>query len=388
MRVAIARFEGPFWLTQLLKNPSSCLLDLISVEPSTSDDFKNLSRDLLNLITLCATLEQHFLDYYNYFASKVPQTGQTSWINVIEIISNCLKFTDSSHFYNLSYLDSLLDCLVHLTASLGWTCSKPNQHTKQTLSELVSSLCELVVVFHCSKGQTATISVMGVNITRNVILILNHLVAEMHNSKIKNWQHCFLNVDESDWLKSFLVLWSSRDVLLRAGAVQLFAGLAKSPMLAIKIVNELNVWDLSLGVLIDHEEASVVRENCAFLLANLLGHSVDLDAISLMTSLVPNTLRKGKDEVTTIFDLFEDYEFYKHLVIILSRLYTLNIINFDTGSVSQVCCDASSSSTNSTEQNYAPVAPSFVKSLANLLLNLFNLNEDLLSRLQSQYVCQ
>ncbi|XP_044270747.1 rotatin isoform X1 [Tribolium madens] len=376
--------EKPFWLIQILKNPSTCLLDLITVEPSSSDDLKNLSQDLLNLVTLCATQEQHFLDYYNYSGSKVPQTGQTSWINVIEIISNCLKFTDSSHFYNLSYLDSLLACLVHLTASLGWSGSKPNSHPKKLLSELVSSLCELVVVFHCSKGQTATVSVMGLSITRNVILILNHLVAEMHNSKLKNWERCFLDVDENDWLKSFLVLWSSRDVLLRAGALQLFAGLAKSPMIAINIVNELkndnHVWDLALSVLLEHEEASVVRENCAFLLANLLGHSVDSDTTMILTSLVPNTMRKGKDEVTTIFELFEDYQFYKNLVIILTRLYTLNISNFDTQSVSQVCCDdSSSSSTNSTAQTFAPVAPSLVKSLANLLLSLFNLNEERLS---------
>lgn len=200
--------------------------------------------------------------------------------------------------------------MVHLTASLGWT--KPNTPPSRILLELVSSLCELVVVFHCSKGQTATISVMGLNITRNIILILNHLVAEMHNSKIKNWERCFLQVDENNWLKSFLVLWSSRDVLLRAGALQFFAGLANSPLLAINIVNgsftkfvyfynscilELKnenqgVWDIALGILIDHEEASVVRENSAFLLANLLGHTVDSEKTNLITSLVPNSMRK------------------------------------------------------------------------------------------------
>lgn len=94
-----------------------------------------------------------------------------------------------------------------------------------------------MVVFHCGKGPTAAVSVMGLSITRNVILILNHLVAEMQNAKMKNWERSFMEIEETDWLKSFLVLWSSRDVFLRAGALQLFAGLSVSPILSISIVN-------------------------------------------------------------------------------------------------------------------------------------------------------
>lgn len=137
----------------------------------------------------------------------------------------------------VAYLDNLLTCLVHLTASLGWSDTKPSSPPKKILFELVDSLCELVVVFHCGKGPTATVSVMGLSITRNVILILNHLIAEMQSSKMKNWERCFMDVEEQEWLKSFLVLWSSRDVLLRAGALQFFAGLSSSPMLAINMVN-------------------------------------------------------------------------------------------------------------------------------------------------------
>lgn len=130
---------------------------------------------------------------------------------------------------------------MHLTASLGWTGTKPEQPPKRILFQLVASLCEIVVVFHCGKGPTATVSLMGLSITRHVVLILNHLLAEMHNSKMKNWERCFVEVEEAEWLKSFLVLWSCRDVLVRAGALQLFAGLATSPLLAINIVNGLIV---------------------------------------------------------------------------------------------------------------------------------------------------
>lgn len=85
--------------------------------------------------------------------------------------------------------------------------------------------------------------------------------------------------------------------------------------------------------------------------------------------------------MTTIFDLFEDYQFYKNVVTILTRLYTLNIVDFDTQTVSQVCCfdDSSSGSSGSASISYSLVAPSLVKSLTNLLGRLLKLNEDRLS---------
>lgn len=108
---------------------------------------------------------------------------------------------------------------------------------KTIFHQLVTALCDLIVVFHCGKGPTAAVSVMGLSITRHVILILNHLLAELHNCKVKNWELCFSDMEDGGWMKSFLVLWNSRDVVLRAGVLQLFAGLSVSPRLAIDIVN-------------------------------------------------------------------------------------------------------------------------------------------------------
>lgn len=84
-----------------------------------------------------------------------------------------------------AYLDFLLLCLVHLTATLGWSSSKLCANPKEIVSHLISSLCELIGAFHCGKGSSAAVSVMGLSITRHVLLILNNLVAELQNSKIK-----------------------------------------------------------------------------------------------------------------------------------------------------------------------------------------------------------
>jgi hypothetical protein len=73
-------------------------------------------------------------------------------------------------------------------------------------------------------------------------------------------------------------------------------------------------------------------------------------------------------------------------VVVLSRLYTTNVADFDTKSATNllefnVQCydDSSSSKTSSNNNNVSVVTPSLVKSIANLLLSLFNLNEDRLS---------
>lgn len=53
------------------------------------------------------------------------------------------------------------------------------------------------------------------------------------------------------------------------------------------------VWHMAFSILIDHEEASVVRENCAFLLANLAGHTCQNYSgdLTIVTSLVPDTMK-------------------------------------------------------------------------------------------------
>nr|CAI5848645.1 unnamed protein product [Callosobruchus analis] len=199
---------------------------------------------MLKLITICVVQEQHYLDYYTPGNGMV--TKSTLWSHVIKTIVANLKFSDAQHFYNLAYLDSLLSCLVHLTANLEWSGSKPNAPVKSPIPDLVGSLCDLVNAFHSGKGPSAAVSVMGMSITRNVVLVLNHLVAEMLNAKSKGWEMCFLNdVDSGAILRNLMNLWASRDVVLRAAALQLFAGFTTSVRGVSEIVNDLQNSALS-----------------------------------------------------------------------------------------------------------------------------------------------
>lgn len=145
----------------------------------------------------------------------------------------------------------MLSTLVHITGMVGWSCC--NQ--KEVIFRTITEICELLSVFHCGKGVTATESVMGLSVTRNLLLLLNHLMAEIFNSEFrvcvylfcsskvgpiiiffKDWELCFLNETDENILTILLQLLNSRDVVLRAAVLQLLCGLCTNARIALEIV--------------------------------------------------------------------------------------------------------------------------------------------------------
>lgn len=78
-------------------------------------------------------------------------------------------------------------------------------------------------------------------------------------------------------------LWKSRDVILRAATLQLLAGLASSQVGATEVILGLRsscsggVWTGAVSIILDNDEASIVREQASTLLTNLTSHSVPLN---------------------------------------------------------------------------------------------------------------
>lgn len=304
---------------------------------------------------------------------------------MIRTISDNIKFNNTQHFYNLAYLDALLACLVHLTATLGWSNSKAGCPPKEPIPDVVLSLCELLTAFHCGKGSTAAISVMGLSISRNVLLILNHLLAEMRFSKAKKWERCFFEADDrTTSIRSFLALWASRDVVLRAAALQMFSTLVGSPRAADEIITDLkyvegNIWELAFRVIIDHTEAGIVRENAALLLANLTSQMFPMaeSKASVLLSFTTSNLKK-QDFTMEIVSLLEEYDFYNHLDIILTSLFTLDYMTTtdcpERNSFKYSNSEKTSSS-RSTQQEFDIniTTPGFVKAVCMFLYNVVDL---------------
>ncbi|XP_071451541.1 rotatin [Hetaerina americana] len=178
-------------------------------------------------------------------------------------------------------------------------------------------------------------SFMGLSITRSALLCLNHVLAGMQEFSSKSalinwemiWSKVLMNAGTSDsrvhihghrhgsmqsWL---LPLWSSRDPVVRAAALQLAGGLAaisspahvlsitknakrnrgnqqvtNEPPLGLRLLEEGvagfagGIWGTAMSFFLDQSESNLVREQAALLLTNLISASgkISGDALGIL----------------------------------------------------------------------------------------------------------
>lgn len=87
-----------------------------------------------------------------------------------------LKHNLFFRLFVIAYLDWLLTCLTYLIGQCEW-----GNH-KNLLLSLCNTLIEPIVSFHGA----GTVSFMGLSITRNSIICLNHLLHQMQVNFNKN----------------------------------------------------------------------------------------------------------------------------------------------------------------------------------------------------------
>ncbi|KAK4876162.1 hypothetical protein RN001_012584 [Aquatica leii] len=382
------------WIVNILKTPGHLLPNLLQVESAPDYEIKLMHQELLNLITVCLKDEQHYMDLHS---SKFKDKVTSNWLHIIRIISENLKLGESQHFYNLSYLDCILSCLVHLTSSLGWSNCKRDLLPQEPIPNLINALCELISAFHCGKGSAAADSLMGLSITRHITLILNHLIMEMQYTGVKGWELCFLSDSEENIIYSLCTLWLSRDIVLRASVLQLLAGLAISPRASVQLVQDVkdvkygsNIWESMLTILLNNDEASIVRENAANVLFNLLSHYCNGGNEQHFSG------QCKKSAVLLLLDLLDEFKFYSELNVILENLVHKPVINInnlrntpdaffkdDFASVSSVPVNAKSTKSTNTKM---AITPSFVKNIALFIHNLLLLGDKIINNLQEHGV--
>lgn len=248
------------WIKEIFLTSSQNLPNILLTEVHCED--RSISLELLTLISESTHRDSFYL--------KPTEKCSESWIFLMYILTENLKYNDSSQFYNLTYLDGVLSCLVELTTFRGW--SEVKHHAFETtalLSDLVSRLWELLDAFNCQHAASLS-SYMGVGVTRNALVAMNHILGEMQVFS-KSWETHWFDVG----LESACALWRSRDALVRCSALQLVAGLAASRRgaTAVATAAERGVWPDAVRILLDAGEAALVREQAAAVLTNLSGHA-------------------------------------------------------------------------------------------------------------------
>ncbi|XP_017780002.1 PREDICTED: rotatin [Nicrophorus vespilloides] len=381
--------SGFAWIQGILKNRNHMICDLLSSEEPKEPDTKLLMHGLLDLIITCVCAEQNYLDFHIVNREDANESGSQTWSFLVEIIAEHLKFNDAQHFYNLAYLDHLLSALVHLTSHLGWSRSKPKEIANKLLEQLSLGLFEMIGAFHCGKGSSAADSLMGLSITKHLVLILNHLLGEVQHMHVKNWEEMFLgnDINGQSTLASLGALQLSRDVILRAAILHFFAGIAVSPKTVTYLVNEvtvrgMNIWESNILIVLDHEEASVVKENAAMLMTNLISHVTNKDDdCQFLSNIFPSTSRTNlTNGIKVMYDLLDGHSFFKELEITLKGLYldkhfySYDPTNFVLAGYQTSRNVINSSRSASSAKSSFVSTPSFIKTICMFIYNITRLS--------------
>ncbi|XP_015437120.1 PREDICTED: rotatin [Dufourea novaeangliae] len=240
------------WTSKIVKHITKLLAELFK---NSELDNQDVHQSILKLARTCSAVEK---------SEKSVNEDQDIWLRFIELVVSTLCFGDQQHFYNLAYLDWLLTCLTYLIGKCHWA------NYKSLLISLGNTLIELIISFHGA----GTVSFMGLSITRNSILCLNHLLYEMQINFNKNAFAAFWYEDGRtlNWLP---MLWQNRDPLVRASALQLLTGLINNVHTASQLLTTIALapsefCQTLLECIVNSDESCIVREQACLAFSNLV----------------------------------------------------------------------------------------------------------------------
>ncbi|XP_011873858.1 PREDICTED: rotatin isoform X2 [Vollenhovia emeryi] len=281
------------WISRIMKNMTRLLADLFK---NLEVDNQNVHQSILKLVRTCSAIEK---------MQKSNDEPKNTWIRFVEFVVSTLCFGDQQHFYNLAYLDWLLTCLTYLIGQCEW-----GKH-KNLLLSLCNTLIEPIVSFHGA----GTVSFMGLSITRNSIICLNHLLHQMQiNFNKSSWIVFWCEEDRSlNWLP---MLWQNRDPLVRASALQLLAGLMNTVHTASQLFNAIamapsDLCHTLLQCITSGDESCLVREQACIAFCNML-KNCNFMTVQCDDSLQPQAVLMH----------VEQCNIYHEISVLCSNIYT------------------------------------------------------------------
>ncbi|XP_012536869.1 rotatin isoform X2 [Monomorium pharaonis] len=286
------------WISKIMKNMTRSLADLFK---NLEVDNQNVRQSILKLVRTCSAIEK---------MQKSNDEPKNTWIRFVEFVVSSLCFGDQQHFYNLAYLDWLLTCLTYLIGQCEW------RNHKNLLLSLCNTLIEPIVSFHGA----GTVSFMGLSITRNSIICLNHLLHQMQINFNKNsWIVFWCEEDRSlNWLP---MLWQNRDPLVRASALQLLAGLMNTVYTASQLFNAIamtpsDLCHTLLQCITNRDESCLVREQACIAFCNMLKNCNSM-TFQCDDSLPPQAILLH----------VEQHNIYHEISVLCSNIYTLTTLD-------------------------------------------------------------
>ncbi|KAL7292988.1 hypothetical protein TKK_0013438 [Trichogramma kaykai] len=306
------------WLCKAVKRMIKSLPDWLNV-PEGGEE---VHHSILKLMRACATTDQDESD-----------ESKNVWINFVEFaVSNFF----SGEYYNLAFLDWVLSTLTYVIKNCHWRTHK------DSLTSIGLALNELILSFH----RNGIISFMGLTITRDCIICLNHILLEMQTHLNKNSWMKFWYDDNSQSLCWLPALWRSRDPLVRASALQLLTSLVDGPHTALQLLAAIDIsphelCQALLYFVTAREESSIVKEEACLTMANLIRNSKTI-AFQYIDSM----------NASAMLSYVKENNVYHEIAVMLSNCYMLATLDPDiceifesSGAQSQLLSGGQSSGT-------------------------------------------
>ncbi|CAK9800001.1 RTTN [Anthophora quadrimaculata] len=272
------------WTNKIMKNITKSFAELLK---NSELDNQNIHQSILKLARTCSAVE---------IGARCTAEVQDVWLQFIELVVSTLCLGDQQHFYNLAYLDWLLTCLTYLIGKCHWA-----NYTNLLIS-LGNTLIELIVSFHGA----GTVSFMGLSITRNSAICLNHLLYQMQINFSKSIFTQFW-YEEDRTLNWLPMLWQNRDPLVRASALQLLAGLMNNLHTASQLLNSIvltpsELCQVLLQYIASREESCIVREQACYAFSNLVKNCNSI-IFQYVDSLKANAILIYVEQCNTYYEI-------------------------------------------------------------------------------------
>ncbi|XP_013784879.1 rotatin-like [Limulus polyphemus] len=312
----VCRVEGP--IQQLLNR----LSEFVSVEEGSTP--KQLVQEILKLVCrLLVVASRCKLDTEVYDRECL----------VSHLIQG-LMVAGTPQFYSLPMLEKMLVTLLHVTGKHFWSREFQEKRRLELTRQLLTVLMDVVIAFHFGSGGNTT-SFMGRGIVKAASMCLHQLADEM-SSQMDNWEMHWLHEESTGNIRRLglmwlLPLWTDRDPEVRTAGLGIASCLTVSLRGCHLLGEQLRqvsggIWGAALSFLLDHREASSVREQAALILCNLT-------VLSLTTE---NNRCVHSDKGTVIHDprvsasalglaalrtVLQHSSFYKEMVVLISNSY-------------------------------------------------------------------
>uniref|UniRef100_A0A8C1QB11 Rotatin n=1 Tax=Cyprinus carpio TaxID=7962 RepID=A0A8C1QB11_CYPCA len=282
------------WLLELLLNQEShTLLNLLlSGEAQTHTQIQSQGEEDKLQAHLSHRLQRELTGLFNTLLLRMTHTSD----RICEVLSGpfaselslrllqCLRLSDAPCFYGLPSLERTLRTMAHVTALPGWSTHTPNMEPNTLCLKYLSGLLEVISSFYVDLGGNS-MSFMGKGVTKNAVICLLHLSHEMmKENKNEDWISLWsLGREQSSdgqsaaqlglaWL---IPLWVDRDPEVRCASLAVGAALSSLERGCVALSESCQnisggLWATVLNILLERQECSMVRQEAAFILQNLL----------------------------------------------------------------------------------------------------------------------